>query len=122
MKFMDILKEEDEIKSVSDKKRKNTRAVYKALQVGTYKPYPDSNKLKYILPDLEDNMIHIPITKESKPVIFLNFNDVKMYIITSGGDLVDARRIGPDDSAVVRNIRSRIMIKFIKHNINILEY
>lgn len=116
MKFIDILKEESEMRSITDKERKNARAVYKALKVGIYKPYPDTNKLKYVLPDLENEIIH-NTTNMGKAVIFIDFDKVKMYIITSGGDLVDVRRIGPDDSAVIKNIKRKIISRFEQHNV-----
>ena len=118
---MDILKEESEMRPITDKERKNARAVYKALQVGIYMPYPDSNKVKYVLPDFENEIIH-DTTNMDKAIIFLNFNKVKMYIITSGGDLVDVRRIGPDDSAVIKNIKRRIISRFKQHNVILMQF
>ena len=130
MKFMDILKEEvtypeypeySDMRPITDKEIKNARAVYKALKVGIYKPYPDSNKLKYVLPDFENEIIH-DTTNMNNAVIFLKFNEVKMYIITSGGDLMDARTIGPEDNAVIKNIKRKIISRFKQHNVMLMAY
>ncbi len=115
MKLLDLINEEPN--DLSDNNRKSAKLVYKALQTGVYRPYPDSNKLKYILPDFEDKMIFL----KKYPIILLDFSKVKMYIITSGGELVDVRRIGSDDSAVIKNIKSRITNKFKQHNIPVME-
>jgi len=118
---MDILKEESDMRPITDKEKKNARAVYKALQVGIYKPYPDSNKVKYVLPDFENAIIH-DVTNMNNAVIFLKFNEVKMYIITSGGDLMDARTIGPEDNAVIKNIKRKIISRFKQHNVMLMAY
>ncbi len=118
MKFMDILKEERRI--VTDKERKNTRAIYNAFKTGIYRPYPDSNKVKYVLPDLEEYMIR-PDMLHNQIIIAVDFNKVGMYIITKGGD-VNVMRISNDGGAVVRNIKSKIMKKFEHYNVRIIDY
>ena len=118
MKLLDILKEDRRI--VTDKERKNTRAIYNALKIGIYRPYPDSNKVKYVLPDLEDGMIY-PEILHNQITIAVDFNKVGMYIITKGGD-VDVFRISNDGGGVVRNIKRRIMLKFEHYNVKIMDY
>ena len=118
MKFMDILKEERRV--ITDKERKNTRAIYNALKTGIYRPYPDSNKVKYVLPDLEEYMIR-PDMLHNQITIAVDFNKVGMYIITKRGE-VDVFRISDDGGAVVRNIKHRIMKKFEHYNVKIMDY
>jgi hypothetical protein len=120
MKLLDILTEEN-TKPITDKDRDGARKIYKFLKTGVYRPYPDSNKVKYVLPDFEDHMIY-PEILHNQITIAVDFNKVQMYIITSGGDLVNARRVGPDDSAVVRNIKHKIISRFKQHKIFILDY
>lgn len=117
MKLLDLINEE--LIPVTDKDRKKARVLYKTFQTGTYRPYPDVNKLKYVLPDFEDHFI-FPSLFNDKVLIYLDFSKVKMFMITSTGREVVVGTEG--DDAIVRNITNKIISKFKRYNIIVKDY
>ena len=114
MKLLDIIKEES--RPITEKEKIRARKAYKGLKVGIYRPYPDTNLLKYVLPDFEEHQIY-KMSNEGMVMMFTDLKLIKMYIITNDGHEVDARRIGPDDSAVIRNVIEKIKSRFRRYDI-----
>lgn len=119
MKLLDIIKEE--LTQVTGEQKDNTRKIYKFLKTGTYRPYPDDNALKYVLPDFEDHII-FPSLFNDKVLIYLDFSKVKMYIVKDNKELVVIRRSGSEDSPVIRNIKHKIISKFKQHGVVLKDY
>ncbi len=113
MKLLDLINEEPHV--ISDKERIRARKVYKAFQTGVYRPYPDVNKLKYVLPDFQDHQIY-NLSNDDKVMMFTDLSQIKMYMISSAGNDVEVRAEG-DDTAIVRNITNKIKSKFLNYNI-----
>ena len=112
MKLLDLINEESRV--ISDKERIRARKVYKAFQTGVYRPYPDVNKLKYVLPDFQDHQIY-NLSNDDKVMMFTDLSQIKMYMISSTGGEV---RVGTEgDDAIVRNITNKIKSKFLNYNI-----
>lgn len=114
MKLLDIIKEE--ARPITEKERIRARKVYKGLKTGIYRPYSDTNLIKYVLPDFEDHQTY-KLSNEDMVMMFTDLKLIKVYIITNDGNEVDARRIGPDDSAVIRNVKEKIKSRFLKYGI-----
>lgn len=116
MKFIDILKEE--LTPITDKQRKNARAIYKAFKVGVYRPFADMNRLKYVLPDFEDHQIY-KLSNDGMVMMFTDFYKIKMFILTEENVEIPIgiRPTEDRNAGVSGSIIKKIKSKFLKHGI-----
>lgn len=116
MKFIDIINEEST--PITEKERTRARKIYKAIKVGVYRPYADTNRLKYVLPDFEDHQIY-KLSNGGMVMMFTDFNKIKMFILTEENTEIPVR-IDPNNdkySGVSGTIIKKIKSKFLNYGI-----
>lgn len=119
MKLLDIIKEQWE--PITDKQIKNTRLVYKAYKIGTFKPFKYADfQLKYILPDFEDVKLHHH-SFGGEVLLFMDPNKIDMFIIKpedeNEGPVQIENPKDINDGGAVESIIKKLKSKFHKYNI-----
>jgi hypothetical protein len=114
MKLLDLINEETI--DLTDKERKKAKSVYKVFQTGKYVPFPDMDKLKYVLPDFQSVYLH-PKSSNGNILMHVPLKEIEVYIITDAGNEVNARKAGDEDSSVIRNVTKKIKSRFLNYDI-----